>query len=218
MTELSVDNLACLRGERAVFADLAFEVAGGGALVLEGPNGSGKSSLLRILAGLLAPALGRVCWQGADIRSDREAHRARLHYVGHHDAVKPVLTATENLRAWAHLRGPVDREKVAAAIDRLGLTRVAEAPGRWLSAGQKRRLGLARLLAAPAPLWLLDEPTVALDVSAVTVLEEMMHDHRAQGGLVIAATHTPLDLPQARHLNVSEYIPAPDWGDPEDAP
>ena len=203
-------GLACLRGGRLVFAGLDFDLEPGGALLLLGPNGAGKSSLLRVLAGLLAPFAGRLEWGGAPVADDPEAHAARTHYLGHHDAVKPVLTVAETLRFWARLHQPegdgADRA-VARALDRFGLGPLADMPGRMLSAGQKRRTNLARLLAAPSPLWLLDEPTTALDRASIAVLEQVLADHRAQGGLGVLSTHAPVALPGAVTLHLDAFHP-----------
>ncbi len=198
---LEARQLACLRGERIVFADLSFRVAAGEAVLLVGANGAGKSSLLRVLAGLLAPLEGALLWQGAEALADRAAHARRLRYIGHGDALKPALSAAENLRFYARLWGG----QVAPALAALGLEALAELPARVLSSGQKRRLALARLaLAAPgtAPLWLLDEPTVGLDAASVARLGVLLEHHRAAGGMVLAATHLPLPLPGARELRL----------------
>lgn len=200
------EKLVCIRGERVVFTQLGFRVASGEALLLLGPNGSGKSSLLRLMAGLLKAATGHLSWNGVPVLDDREAHAGRMHYVGHHDAIKPVLTVQENLRFWARLHDPKAGDATAAqALERLGLTRLAEVPGKMLSAGQKRRLNLARLLAAPAPLWLLDEPTVALDRASVKVLEGVIAEHRAAGGMVVLSTHADVDLPGAGELHLDHF-------------
>ncbi|MCK8785256.1 heme ABC exporter ATP-binding protein CcmA [Roseomonas sp. NAR14] len=196
---LEAEDLACLRGERAVFAGLGFRLAPGGALLLTGANGAGKSSLLRLLAGLLAPAAGRLLWAGEDVQADRAAHARRLRYVGHADAAKPALTLRENLALYARLWGG----DAAAALAALDLAPLAELPARVLSAGQRRRLALARLAlvpAATAPLWLLDEPTVGLDAASVGRLGALLAAHRAGGGMVVAATHLPLPLPGAGTL------------------
>lgn len=199
-------RLTCLRGDRLVFCDLDFAVPAGGALVLVGPNGSGKSSLLRLMAGLLRPFAGTLTWNGAPIAADPDAHRTRLHYVGHLDAVKPVLSARDNLAFWAALAGvPDPRGAALAALERLGVAHVAEVPGRYLSAGQKRRLNLARVLAAPVPLWLLDEPTVALDRAGIRQLEAAIAEHRAGGGLVVLSTHADIALPGADVLDLEAY-------------
>lgn len=201
---LEARDLACLRGERVVFAGLSFRLVPGGALLLVGANGAGKSSLLRLLAGLLRPAAGLLLWQGADALADRPAHAARLRYLAHQDALKPALTVRENLGLFARLWGG-EVEPALAALDLLPL---AELPARVLSSGQKRRLALARLaLGLPAaggppgaPLWLLDEPTVGLDAASVGRLGALLARHRAAGGMVLAATHLPLPLPGAGEL------------------
>ncbi len=206
MSVFSGDGVTCVRGERTVFVDLGFSIEAGGAIVLRGPNGSGKSSLLRVMAGLLRPVGGTLRWNGEDVADDPEAHRERLHFVGHGDAVKPVLTAAENLAFWAGLRdAPLD---TMAALARFGLDHLAETPGRFLSAGQRRRLTLARLAASPAELWLLDEPTVALDRESVEALEAAIADHLQGGGMLAVATHAPIELPNGHDLDLSRHAPA----------
>lgn len=203
---LEARDLACLRGERAVFAGLSFRLDAGGALLLVGANGAGKSSLLRLLAGLLRPEAGQLLWDGQDALADRAAHAARLRYLSHQDALKPALTARENLAFFARLWGG----EVDAALAALDLLPLAELPARVLSSGQKRRLALARLaLGMPpagsppdAPLWLLDEPTVGLDAASVERLGLLLARHRAAGGMVLAATHLPLPLPGAGELRL----------------
>ena len=199
--------LDCMRGDRRVFSGLEFALRAGDVLVLTGPNGSGKSSLLRIMAGLLAPVSGGVQWHGADIADDRDAHAARLHYVGHLDAVKLALTVAENLRFWAALRpgdGGVDR-----ALEQFGLAPLADLPARFLSAGQRRRLALARIAASAAPLWLLDEPTVALDGDGVAAVHAAIRAHCAGGGCCVVSTNTALDLAGAAALDVGRYAAGP---------
>ena len=195
---LEARELACWRGERAIFAGLSFTLPPGGALLLVGANGAGKSSLLRVLAGLIPAAEGDLLWQGQDALADRVAHARRLRYLSHQDALKPSLTAAENLGFYARLWGG----DVAAALDAVGLGPLAELPARVLSSGQKRRLALARLALAPAALWLLDEPTVGLDTASVTRLGGLLAAHRAAGGAVIAATHLPLPLPGAEEFRL----------------
>jgi heme exporter protein A len=197
---LTAEDVAVFRGERLVFRDLGFRVASGGALVLAGPNGSGKSTLLRLLAGLVRPAAGRVLWDGTDALADLAGHGRRVAYLGHQDAVKPGLTVTENLRFAASLSG----RPVAAALLAVGLEALAELPARMLSAGQKRRLALSRLVLSAAPLWLLDEPTLGLDTASVERFGTLLAAHRASGGLVVAATHVPLPLPDAAELKLVE--------------
>lgn len=206
---LAVEQLACIRGERQLFSDLTFRLASGEALLLHGPNGSGKSSLLRLLAGFLPPAEGRVLWGGASALEDVEAHRARLQYLGHQDAVKSQLGTGDNLLFWARLYGldpAAAVEAVTAALDAAGLQRQRDLPGRYLSAGQKRRLALARLLLKPATLWLLDEPTNALDTSAVSWLGELLAAHRAKGGMIILASHVSVPMNDARELRLPEGV------------
>lgn len=202
----SGDGLVCIRGERLVFAELAFAVPSGGALILSGPNGSGKSSLLRLMAGLLAPAAGAMRRDGRPIEDDPEGHRGDLHYVGHLDAVKPVLTVAENLEFWAGLREA--GADVSGALDTFGLTHLAATSARLLSSGQRRRLNLARIAATPAALWLLDEPAVGLDKASVTVLTGRIDAHRAAGGIVILSTHTDLGIDGADTLEVDRFTQA----------
>jgi len=201
MTLFEGNGLACRRGEIPVFEELDFAAGAGDALWLAGPNGSGKSSLLRLMAGLLEPVGGTIAWNGAPIAADREAHRARLRYLGHLDAVKPHLSVEENLRFWAEY-WDTPRAGVSPALERAGLARLRDAAGRRLSAGQKRRLALARLLLAPAALWLLDEPTAALDSDGVALFATLVAESRAAGGIVIFSSHDVLAVPQARRLTL----------------
>jgi heme exporter protein A len=187
---LKAEGLAVFRGERLVFRDLAFSVPAGGALVLAGANGSGKSTLLRLLAGLIRPEAGRLLWHGADALADLTAHAKRVSYVGHQDAVKPGLSVAENLDFWVRLHGG----RLDDALDAMGLGDLADLPARMLSAGQKRRLALARLALSAAPVWLLDEPTLGLDTASITRFGTLLAKHRARGGMVVAATHVPLPL------------------------
>lgn len=181
-----------------MFAGVSFALEPGEALVLRGPNGSGKSSLLRILAGFLAPAAGRLIWEAGDILADPGEHRRRVHYVGHADGVKTVLSVRENLAFATRLAGGRTAE-VDAALDRLALGPLAALPARLLSAGQRRRLALARLFAAPRPLWLLDEPGVGLDSPSRARLEAAIADHRRAGGVTVLATHGDVD-PKGAHV------------------
>lgn len=180
---LTATAIAAFRGERLVLRDVSLAVPAGGALLLTGPNGSGKSTLLRILAGLRRPDAGSIEWPGP------------VAYLGHLDAIKPGLTAAENL-AFAAARGGSLPDALAA----MDLSALADTPARLLSAGQKRRLALARLMLALAPVWLLDEPTLGLDAASVARLGTVLAAHRAAGGVVVAATHLPLPLPDAETL------------------
>ena len=209
-------EVACIRGERPVFSRVSFRLEQGGALTLMGPNGAGKSSLLRILAGLLRPAGGTLAWDGTPLDEDWPAHRRRLHYVGHLDAVKPALTVSETLDGWARLRGAACA--APGALEALGIEALADVPGRYLSAGQRRRLALARLIATPAPLWLLDEPTVTLDANAAARVAAMIARHRAEGGMAVVATHGEIALDAAQRLDLGRHAITADMllaaGDP----
>ncbi|MCC6467791.1 MAG: heme ABC exporter ATP-binding protein CcmA [Alphaproteobacteria bacterium] len=193
--------LGCRRGGRAVFAGINFALGAGDALALTGPNGSGKSSLLRVMAGLLPPAAGLLRWQGAPVADEPEAHRARLAYLGHLDAVKPALSVGENLAFWIDFHAG-DAGSRDAALERFDLLELADLPARYLSAGQRRRLALARIAAVPRPLWLLDEPSTGLDRESIAALEQAIAEHRAGGGIVVLSTHAALDLPGARALDL----------------
>jgi heme exporter protein A len=198
------EDLACRRGERWVFAGLSFALPPGGALLLHGANGSGKSSLLRLLATLLEPAEGRLLWRGAPVSDDRALYRASLHYVGHLDAIKPALTVRETLRFWTGLRG-VAAPALDVALAAFALDGIADWPCRWLSAGQRRRLALARLIATRATLWLLDEPTAMLDSDSEDRLAAAIDMHRSGGGRVVIATHQPLALADAAVLRLEDF-------------
>ena len=191
---LTVAGVSAFRGERLVLRDLSFAVPDGGALLLLGANGAGKSTLLRVLAGLKRPDAGQVAWRGQDVREQP----APAAYLGHLDAVKPGLTARENLA----LAARIGRGNVETALAALELSALADLPARLLSAGQKRRLALARLLVSRAGLWLLDEPTLGLDAASVARLGELMAAHRAAGGVGVAATHLPLPLGNAADLRL----------------
>ena len=192
---LSAEALCCQRGGRSVFEGLRFEVASGHALVVTGRNGAGKSSLLRMIAGLLRIAGGRLSLTGGD---PERGIGEQAHYLGHHDALKPSLTVSENLSFWsAYLGG---RENTADALAAVGIEALAGLPAAYLSAGQKRRLSIARLVSIKRPLWLLDEPTSALDTHAQSMLLGLMRAHLGNGGIIVAATHMPLGLGDAQEL------------------
>jgi heme exporter protein A len=194
------EGLACVRGERIVFRGLDFGLARGEAMLLVGPNGAGKSSLLRLIAGLVPLAEGRLTWDGLAVADDPDAHRARLAYAGHLDALKPAMTLAENLGFWARLAGA--EGAIDAALERFDLADLADLPARFLSAGQRRRLGLARLALDARPLWLLDEPSVSLDAASVARLAALVAEHRARGGMVLAASHVDLGLDGASVLDL----------------
>jgi heme exporter protein A len=193
------EQLACERGGRPVFADLGFELAPGAMLILRGANGSGKSSLLRILATLLQPVAGRLVYDGNNVDDDPDAYRRRICFVGHQDALKGALSVSENLLFWADLHGGGGLNE---ALSTFAIEHLADTPVQHLSAGQKRRAALARLALGPAPIWLLDEPTVSLDEAGVGCLQNMIARHREGGGIVIAATHIELGVESTEVLEL----------------
>ena len=205
---LSVEGLTLARGGRTLIADLSFCVAAGEALLVTGPNGAGKSTLLRALAGLLRPTSGVISLRGPGLDPDDPA-ALHAHYVGHADALKGALTARENLSFWSAALARRGSDAPACAtpdeiLTRIGLPQVADLPAGWLSAGQKRRVAMGRLLAAARPLWILDEPATALDKAAQERLAGEMARHRAGGGLIVAATHAPLGLDDAIELRLGD--------------
>ena len=201
--QLIVENLVQLRGARTIIDNLSFAVSSGEALVLTGPNGAGKTTLLRTVAGFLKPAAGRLCLEGGD--SEREIGE-QSHFVGHLNGLKANLTVAENLRFWAEYLEPDGIGGVVAragkALDRFGLGALATIPAGYLSAGQKRRLALSRLLVAERPIWLLDEPTASLDAASAQLLTATINEHIATGGIAVVATHLPLGLKGSRELRL----------------
>ncbi|MEM0908926.1 MAG: heme ABC exporter ATP-binding protein CcmA [Pseudomonadota bacterium] len=187
-TTLHAQDVTISRGGLTVLSNVSFQVESGGALVVEGPNGSGKSSLLRACAGLITPAAGRIGVGGA--------HRADpIHFVGHLNAIKLQLSVFENAAFWAEPHeGEGKDERADSALDALGLGALADTKAQYLSQGQRRRLALCRLLSASRPIWLLDEPVAGLDQAAREGFAKIMADHRASGGVIIAATHEDLGL------------------------
>jgi heme exporter protein A len=196
LTGLSVDELSCVRGGRLLFRDLSFSAPAGEVLAIEGPNGVGKTSLLRMIAGFLPPAAGAIVLRGEPDFSEAEERGKRTGWLGHQDGAKPQLTATEVLRFFAALHG--GSPDIAGALLRAGLDRCADLPCQYLSAGQKKRLALARLALTGRPLWLLDEPLATLDSSGKAFAADLMTTHCATGGIVLAATHEPLGVACAR--------------------
>lgn len=200
--QLAIEHLAVERGSRRVIDGLSMRVDGGMPTVLVGPNGAGKTTLIRTIAGLINPVSGTIALQGGDPEKDLAA---QAHYVGHLNALKPSLTVEENLQFWARYLGggsAVASSIIDRALEAFALTALAGIPAGYLSAGQKRRACLARLLVTPRPLWLLDEPTVSLDSASVALLARQIDAHAAGGGLVIAATHIPLGLTQAQRVDL----------------
>lgn len=196
---LTAENLCIERGGRLVLEGVGFSVAGGEALIVTGPNGAGKTTLLRAIAGFLTPVAGQFHLENDDPERELGQH---CHYAGHLDAVKPRLSVIENLNFWAGYLGGRPAH-VTAALAAFDLSDLADVPAAYLSAGQRRRLGLARLLAAERAIWLLDEPTVSLDQESRTRFAEVVRAHLASGGLAIAATHADLGLGSAKSLRLS---------------
>jgi heme exporter protein A len=183
---LTAEKIAVFRGERLVLNGISLKAEAGGMIVLRGANGAGKSTLLRALAGLTPLATGALLWDGVPVADDRYSHAGRVAWLGHLDAVKPMLTAAEHV--------PV------GALAAVGLEKFADLPARLLSAGQKRRLAIARVVASGRVLWLLDEPATGLDAASVARFGDLCAAHRARGGMIVASTHTPLDAADAQEL------------------
>ncbi|MEM7744960.1 MAG: heme ABC exporter ATP-binding protein CcmA [Pseudomonadota bacterium] len=200
--ELEIDNLSCRRGGRLVFSGLSATLSTGTPMVLRGPNGSGKSTLLRVLAGLLPPSGGEIRL-GSLTLSERSAWQEKVAYAGHLDAVKPALAVAENLALWGRMFG-VGADGIASALTRFGLAHIADRPAAQCSAGQKRRLGLARLMVVDKPVWLLDEPTVSLDTDATAEVAALIREHVSTGGIALVATHIELALGDAPVLQMPE--------------
>lgn len=197
---LYVEALTVERGGRIVLSGLSFSVAAGETLLVTGRNGAGKSTLLRALAGLLPFQDGKIHFPGT---SEEVRAAETIHYLGYEDALKPSLTVRENLAFWSAMLGGGDGVSPREALAAFGIARLLDLPAAYLSAGQKRRVALARLLLNRRPLWLLDEPLIALDISAQETLASIMAAHVAGGGAIIAASHAPLGLP-ARVLGLED--------------
>jgi heme exporter protein A len=195
---ISASKLGCVRGSREVFRNVNFSLSSGQALAVLGPNGAGKSSLLRIVAGLLRLDSGRLELDGGEPELTMPE---QAHYLGHQDALKPSLSVAENLTFWACYLGE-GHVGLTGALEAVGLAAIRDLPAGYLSAGQRRRLSIARLLAVPRPIWLLDEAAAALDQAAQAQLVELMRGHLAGGGLILAATHAPLGLDAVQELRL----------------
>jgi len=200
---LSGSGLECVRGGKRVFSNIGFELRAGEALLLLGPNGAGKSSLLRMVAGLLRPAAGAIDLAGADAHRSLAEH---AHYLGHLDPLKSSLSTIENLRFWTSFLGG-GGEPPLEALQAVGLEPLCDLPAGHLSAGQRRRLSIARLLTVDRPIWLFDEPASALDAGGQALLLELMRRHLAADGLILVATHAALGLEPARELRLGQAVP-----------
>jgi len=194
---LSGRSVRCVRGGREIFSGVDFEACSGEALAVTGPNGAGKTSLLRLIAGLLTAADGSIGLEGGETELTLPE---QAHYLGHRDALKSALSVMENLSFWRDFLGG-EAFDTRASLAAVGLDHAAHLPAAYLSAGQRRRLSIARLLAVKRPVWLLDEPTSTLDTAGQNLFAALMGDHLARGGLIVAATHGPLGI-AARELRI----------------
>ena len=198
MSELCAKELACIKRDRLLFDGVGFSLRPGEILHLQGPNGAGKTSLLRILVGLSQPQRGQVLWNGLSIEQDRQDYASQLIYFGLRPGVNLALNAIENLHYWCRLQGLPPGRELYGLLDDLGLVGLEELPAGQLSAGQQRRIGLARLWLKQVPLWVLDEPFTALDRHAVQQLKDRMQAHLDRGGMIVMTSHQSLDW--AGHL------------------
>lgn len=216
---LAARNLACMRGERMLFSALDLDLEPGAFVELTGPNGSGKSTLLRALSGLGQRFAGTITWRGEDIDADPDEYRQNLIYSAHLDGLKSVLTAGENLNLFAELRGVKGRSAIDA-LAHFDLADLVSLPVGFMSAGQRRRVGLARLKMVDAPVWLLDEPLTALDVATTERVGQIIADHCRQGGMVMAATHATVPGVAARKFDLTEftvdYFGPDEWDEDDD--
>ena len=201
----SGENLTCVRGNSCVFTKLFFSVKSGEGLILKGANGSGKSSLLRLMTGLLKPVDGEIKWNQKNVLHAKEEHNKRFQFVGHINPIKPIFTVYENILFWSQLREKDPR--IEHSLNLFGISHLRDVSCHFLSSGQIRLTNLARITATSANIWLLDEPASSLDQGAVENLEKAIRDHQHDGGIVIASTHTKIEIQNAHELLLSEFLP-----------
>jgi heme exporter protein A len=202
-TALEVRKITCVRGERALFSDIDFQVLPGQCLHIRGENGVGKTSLLRLLTGLASPESGEILWSGHSIKKDVLEYHSKLLFLGHRDALKEDLSAIENLRMYAAIDGiTLSEQDIFASLWRFGLKGREDLPVNCLSAGQKKRVLMARMLTRRAQIWILDEPFNALDTHAVEELQGLIAEHLQRNGLVVLTSHQPLSIPGLRVLDL----------------
>ncbi len=204
--QLNLQELACQRGEQPLFSGLSWEFGVGSLTQIEGHNGIGKTSLLRIMAGLAQPVAGQVNWNGRDIRRQREEYAANLLYLGHHSGIKPELTPWENLRFYQQVSAARQGDEVLwDVLEKVGLLGREDLPAGQLSAGQQKRIALARLWLSQAPLWILDEPFTAIDKHGVQILTRLFEAHAEQGGIVILTSHQDIPSEKLEKLNLAHF-------------
>lgn len=196
---LTAENLSAIRGEQTIFANISFRLEAGDLLLVTGTNGSGKSTLLRVIAGLLSTFSGKI-----EMSADDKPIQQQCHYLGHQNALKPTMSVGENLGFWRNYCGSPDDE-IEMALEKVGLAGIADIPAGYLSAGQKRRIAIARLLVTKRTLWLVDEPTAALDSASEAMFAKILQAHLDKGGIAIAATHQPLGMKSAQELDMDAH-------------
>lgn len=202
LSQLEVSGIECIRQDIILFQDVSFKLHSGDLLQIDGVNGSGKSSLLRLLAGLMQPNAGEIIWQGKEISRCRYEYQQEIIYIGHLNGVKDALTALENLRVMVALAGSKPDIPLSNALDQVELAGMDTIPLSRMSAGQKRRVALARLFVTKAAIWLLDEPFTSLDASGKLVIERLIAEHCARGGIIIFATHQPMEIENCSIMHI----------------
>jgi heme exporter protein A len=208
---LELDHVSCERDDRLLFKDLSQTVEGGDILQVQGPNGSGKTTLLRILTGISTDYRGRLTWCGQPISQNSFDYHRNLLYIGHLPAVKRSLTPEENLGWYCGMNNGVGLDLISRALAEVGLAGYEDVPSHRLSAGQLRRVALARLYLSPARVWILDEPFTAIDVQGVAKLRELFSSHARAGGILILTTHQDLGIEQVKLLNLLDYSGEQIW-------